>query len=144
MQRKILIAIDGPSGAGKSTLAKAIAEKLDIMHLDTGALFRALGYAALQRGFDTQSSEQAAELVKKVELGIKFEGKNQKVLINGEDVSPYIRTEEVSIAASNISVHPVIRNYILLQERQLAERVICFGWSRYWYCGTACADVKVF
>lgn len=80
MQRRILIAIDGPSGAGKSTLAKAIAEKLDIMHLDTGALFRALGYAALQKGFDTHNSEQAAELVKKVELDIEFEGKKQKNL----------------------------------------------------------------
>lgn len=122
MQRRILIAIDGPSGAGKSTLAKAIAEKLDIMHLDTGALFRALGYAALQKGFDTHNSEQAAELVKKVELDIEFEGKKQKTLIDGQDVTPYIRTEDVSIAASNISVHPVIRDYILLQERQLAER----------------------
>ncbi|MGB4610117.1 MAG: (d)CMP kinase [Saccharofermentanales bacterium] len=122
MQRRILIAIDGPSGAGKSTLAKAIAEKLDIMHLDTGALFRALGYAALQKGFDTHNSEQAAELVKKVELDIEFEGKKQKTLIDGQDVTPYLRTEDVSIAASNISVHPVIRDYILLQERQLAER----------------------
>ncbi|NLJ70440.1 MAG: (d)CMP kinase [Clostridiaceae bacterium] len=122
MRKNILIAIDGPSGAGKSTLAKAIAEKLDIMHLDTGALFRALGYAALVKGFDTRNSEQAAELVNLVKLDIEFEGKDQKVLINGEDVTPYIRTEDVSIAASNISVHPIIRDYILSQERQLAER----------------------
>ncbi|HHT24333.1 MAG TPA: (d)CMP kinase [Clostridiaceae bacterium] len=122
MKRKILIAIDGPSGAGKSTLAKAIAEKLDIMHLDTGALFRALGYAALIKDFDTRDAKQAAELIKQVELGIEFENKNQKVLLNGKDVTPYLRTEDVSIAASNISVHPVVRDYILLQERQLAER----------------------
>ncbi|NLM19062.1 MAG: (d)CMP kinase [Clostridiaceae bacterium] len=122
MQRKILIAIDGPSGAGKSTLAKAIAEKLDIMHLDTGALFRALGYAALKKGFDTRNSEQATKLVKEIELDVKFEGKSQKVLIDGRDVTPYIRTEDVSIAASNISVHSIVRDYVLLQERQLAEK----------------------
>lgn len=122
MRRKILIAIDGPSGAGKSTLAKAIAKKMDIMHLDTGALFRALGYAALRAGFEARNSEQAAELLKQIELDIEFEGKNQKVKINGKDVTSYIRTEEVSLAASNISVHPIVRDYILLLERQLAER----------------------
>lgn len=122
MDRHILIAIDGPSGAGKSTVAHALAEEFNIMHLDTGALFRALAYAALEAGLDSQDPDQSATLLDQVTLEIVFKDKKQKVLINGEDITSKIRTEEVSLAASNISVHPIVRNYILDKERELAEK----------------------
>lgn len=122
MDRHILIAIDGPSGSGKSTVAHALAEEFNIMHLDTGALFRALAYAALEAGLDSQDPDQSATLLDQVTLEIVFKDKKQKVLINGEDITSKIRTEEVSLAASNISVHPIVRNYILDKERELAEK----------------------
>lgn len=121
MGKKLLIAIDGPSGAGKSTVARVLAEEFKIMHLDTGALFRALAYAALSSGLDPKDPGQSAELLKNVELKVIFEGKKQRVLINDEDITPFIRSEEVSLAASNISVHPPIREYVLLKERELSE-----------------------
>ncbi|MDI9489912.1 MAG: (d)CMP kinase [Saccharofermentanales bacterium] len=122
MDRHFLIAIDGPSGAGKSTVAHALAEEFNIMHLDTGALFRALAYAALEAGLDSQDPDQSAALLDQVTLEIIFKDKKQKVLINGKDITSKIRTEEVSLAASNISVHPTVRNYILEKERELAEK----------------------
>ena len=92
------------------------------MHLDTGALFRALAYAALEAGLDSQDPDQSAALLDQVTLEIIFKDKKQKVLINGKDITSKIRTEEVSLAASNISVHPTVRNYILEKERELAEK----------------------
>lgn len=118
---KISIAIDGPSGAGKSTVAKALAKDLNIMHLDTGALFRALAYAALKLDLNPKDKNCVPILLEKTDLKVIFEDKEQRVLINDEDVTPYLRTEKISIAASNISVHPILREYVLRKERELAE-----------------------
>ncbi|HZJ68808.1 MAG TPA: (d)CMP kinase [Candidatus Eisenbacteria bacterium] len=120
--KKISIAIDGPSGAGKSTVAKALAEEFNIMHLDTGALFRALAYTALKLNLNPKDEKSIACLLNQVDMRIVFEDKEQKVLINDEDVTPYLRSEEVSIAASDISVHPNLRNYVLEKERELSEQ----------------------
>ena len=120
--KKISIAIDGPSGAGKSTVAKALAEEFNIMHLDTGALFRALAYTALKLNLNPKDEKNVACLLNQVDMCIIFEDKEQKVLINNEDVTPYLRSEEVSIAASDISVHPNLRNYVLEKERELSEQ----------------------
>ena len=120
--RQILIAIDGPSGAGKSTLAKAIAGRLGIMYLDTGALFRALAYGALKAGLDPKSLDQVREYMERVDLEVTFEKDGQHVFIQQEDVTSKIRTPEVSLAASDISVHPIVRDYILTKERELAKK----------------------
>lgn len=120
--RQILIAIDGPSGAGKSTLAKAIAGRLGIMYLDTGALFRALAYGALKAGLDPKSLDQVREYMEKVDLEVTFGKDGQHVFIQQEDVTSKIRTPEVSLAASDISVHPIVRDYILTKERELAKK----------------------
>ncbi len=122
MNKKIAIAIDGPSGAGKSTISKVIAKELGIMYLDTGALFRALAYEALEQGVNPKSAEEVNVFLKQANLDIKFENNEQRVFMNGKDVTPFIRTEQISIAASDISVHPELREYILLKERELSER----------------------
>ena len=120
--RQILIAIDGPSGAGKSTLAKAIAGRLGIMYLDTGALFRALAYGALKAGLDPKSLDQVREYMERADLEVTFGKDGQHVFIQQEDVTSKIRTPEVSLAASDISVHPIVRDYILTKERELAKK----------------------
>lgn len=120
--RQILIAIDGPSGAGKSTLAKAIASRLGIMYLDTGALFRALAFGALDQGLDPKSPDQMARYIKTADLTVGFQDDGQHVFIQDRDVTPEIRSPEVSLAASDISVHPLVRDYVLSKERELAEK----------------------
>ncbi|NLJ94930.1 MAG: (d)CMP kinase [Clostridiaceae bacterium] len=122
MNKVFSIAIDGPSGAGKSTIAKKLANELDIMYLDTGALFRAVAYQALKLKVDPNDLEAVTEFIPEVELEINFVNKEQRVSINEKDVTDFIRTEEVSIAASDISVHPIIRNFILEKERELASK----------------------
>ncbi|NLZ70978.1 MAG: (d)CMP kinase [Clostridiaceae bacterium] len=122
MKKNFSIAIDGPSGAGKSTIAKTLAKELNIMYLDTGALFRALAYQALEWDINPQDEKAVSEFLQNADLDIKFINQEQRVLINEEDVTDYIRSEAVSIAASDISVHPIIRNYILIKERELAAK----------------------
>lgn len=122
MTKIFSIALDGPSGAGKSTIAKRIADELKIMYLDTGALFRALAYAALKNELDPKSEQAVHELLKQTTLDIIFENNEQQVLINQENVMPFIRTEKISIAASDISVHPELREYVLQKERALSEK----------------------
>ncbi len=121
MPKVFSIAIDGPSGAGKSTISKTLAAELGIMYLDTGALFRALAYAALENNVDPKSEQEVVEFLKHVALDISFENNEQQVFINQKNVTPFIRTEKISIAASDISVHPALRQYILLKERELSE-----------------------
>ncbi len=145
MSKIISIAIDGPSGAGKSTISKALAQELQMMYLDTGALFRALAYAALQEDVNPNDITEVTRFLPQVDLQIRFIDQCQRVLINGDDITDFIRTEAVSKAASDISKHPVIRNYILEKERALSrqESFILDGRD----IGTVVlpnADVKIF
>ena len=115
------IAIDGPAAAGKSTVAKEIAKKMGFLYVDTGALYRAIGYAALQKGIESEDRAAVNLLLPKLKLELLYEKQEQKVMINGEDVTIAIRLPEVSMAASRVSAHPEVREYLLDYQRNLAR-----------------------
>lgn len=116
----INIAIDGPSGSGKSTLAKIIANRLGIHYLDTGAMYRAVGYAALRAGVDISDEKQVAGLLARIELRTIYSGGEQQALVDGVNVMPCIRTPEVSKAASDISAHACVRHKLVAMQREVA------------------------
>lgn len=116
----IQIAIDGPSGAGKSTLSRALAAKLGYLYVDTGALYRSIGLAALRAGANPASEEDMAALLEKTEVSLRYEAGAQHVYLGSEDVSDAIRAETVSMAASAVSAHGAVRAFLLDTQRRLA------------------------
>lgn len=118
----IAIAIDGPAGAGKSTIAKAAAKHLGFIYVDTGAMYRAIGLYTIRRGVDATDVEGVKSLLSEIEVTLaRDENKAQLVLLNGEDVSSLIRTEQVSMAASRVSAIPEVRAFLLNLQRDLAS-----------------------
>ena len=122
MTENIAVAIDGPSGAGKSTLARAIAKRLGYVYVDTGAIYRTIGYYIWKAGVDPRDGAAvAAELPKlRVELRYGDDGL-QRMYLNGADVTDAIRLPEVSRYASDVSAHPAVRSYLLEMQRDLAR-----------------------
>ena len=120
--KRINIAIDGPSGAGKSTLAKAVAEALGIYYLDTGSMYRAVGYAAVKAGIDIDDPKQVEQLIDRVDLHTVYQNVEQQNLLDGENVMPYIRTPEISKAASDISAYPCVRLKLVAMQREVAKQ----------------------
>ncbi|MBQ7859275.1 MAG: (d)CMP kinase, partial [Faecalibacterium sp.] len=116
----ISVAIDGPSGAGKSSLAKRLAKELGYVYVDTGAMYRAIGLYALRAGKDPKNVEQVQPLLPGITLTLQVIDGTQHIYLNGEDVSAAIRTEQVGMAASAVSSHPVVRAFLLQQQRDLA------------------------
>ena len=119
------IAIDGPSGAGKSSSAKLAAKKLGFIYVDTGALYRAVGVAALRRGFDTADPGAVVPMLEEIRIGLKFVNGEQRVYLNDEDVSEEIRLPEASMAASNVSAMPAVRAFLFDLQRRLARENDC-------------------
>ena len=117
---RLNIAMDGPVGAGKSTVADAVAERLGILHLDTGAMYRALGLAALRAGIDTQDEEKIVALCRKLKVSVSHETDGQHTFVEGEDVTGLIRTPEVSMAASTVSRYAEVRKEMVRIQQQLA------------------------
>ena len=103
------IALDGPSGSGKSTVAGILAKKLDILHLDTGAMYRACALEALKRNIDCLDEDAVKGFISDIDLVIKYENGGQKTILDGEDVSLKIRDNKVSLMSSNISSLPIVR-----------------------------------
>lgn len=123
MKEHFSIAIDGPGGAGKSSLAKAVAKKLNILHVDTGAIYRTIGYAAFARGRNAKDESQIAPLLKTIRIDMAFdEAGGQKMLLDGKDVSREIRLPEISMYASNVSALPCVRAYLLEMQRDIARK----------------------
>ena len=116
------IAIDGPGGAGKSSVAKAVAKKLGIIYVDTGALYRNIGLFTLREGVDPKDSEAVIALLPKISLELKFENGRQVILLNGVDEGDKIRTPEVSMAASAVSAIGEVRKFLLDMQRKTARR----------------------
>lgn len=118
----IAVAIDGPAGAGKSSVAKAVGKQLGLLYVDTGALYRTVGLAALRKGVDHSSKAEVEALLKEISVEMDFsETSGQVVLLNGEDVTCLIRTPEVSMTASDISALPIVREYLLGLQRNIAK-----------------------
>lgn len=119
------IAVDGPAGAGKSTIAKAVAKKLGIIYVDTGAMYRAMALYMLRRGIGLSDTERIAEACGEAEVTIGYENGGQVVYLNGENVNGHLRTEEVSSAASVISPIPKVRAKLVELQRKLAAERDC-------------------
>ena len=118
---KLQIAIDGPSGAGKSTVAKALAAKMGIVYVDTGALYRTIGFYVRSKNVDPKDPAKVAELLPEIQLKLGYENGVQQVYLNGEAMGDRIRTPEMSMYASAVSAIPAVRNFLLDTQRSIAE-----------------------
>ncbi len=121
----INVAIDGPAGAGKSTVSRAAAKAVGYIYVDTGALYRAVGVNALRNGIDTKDKPAVAATLADISVDLVFENGEQKVLLNGEDVSTEIRTPPASMAASDVSAVPEVRAFLFDLQRDIAARNNC-------------------
>lgn len=119
------ITIDGPSGSGKSTIAKALAKELNITYLDTGAMYRGVGYFAISRNVDPADEEGVKSILDDIEMDIKYNNGEQKVIICGEDITPYIRENNISMAASTVSKIPAVRLKLVELQRIIAKKNDC-------------------
>lgn len=119
------IAIDGPSGAGKSTISKLIAKKLGIAYLDTGAMYRGLAYYALTLGIAPDDVPAVLAILDKVDMSVAYEGELQKIYVNGVDVTPHIRENPISMAASTISKIGEVRAKLVSLQQKIAEHTDC-------------------
>lgn len=116
------IAMDGPAGAGKSTIAKAVAKELQILYLDTGAMYRTIALFALQKGVDPNDEAQVRAILPAADIAVRYEDGVQKMLLNGEDVTSHLRTPIVSKGASDIAVHAAVRKKLVALQREVAEQ----------------------
>lgn len=142
----INVAIDGPAGAGKSSISRKAAAELGYIYIDTGALYRTVGVNALRNNTDLQNDEAiASTLTEDLKIELKFIDGEQRMFLNGEDVSLEIRKPEASMAASRVSAVPAVRSYLFDLQKQLAKENNCIMDGRD--IGTVVlpdADVKIF
>ena len=116
--KRFNIAIDGPSAAGKSTIADILAEKLSYVHLDTGAMYRAVAYVCKNNGVAYDEQEKAAKLIEQRNLEMKADG---SVILDGKDISKEIRTNEMSMGASDVSKQPMVREALVAMQQKIAK-----------------------
>ncbi|MCI9338635.1 MAG: (d)CMP kinase [Lachnospiraceae bacterium] len=119
------VAIDGPAGAGKSTIAKAVARELNLIYVDTGAMYRAVALYMLREGVDLTDREQVADRCIRADVTIGYEDGVQVVFLNGENVNAFLRAEEVGEAASMISPIPQVRKNMVKLQKSLAAKSDC-------------------
>ncbi len=115
------IAIDGPSGAGKSSIAKALAKTLSIVYVDTGALYRTIGYFVRSRGIDPKDGAAVTAILPEIHIEVKYENGTQCVYLNGENLGDRIREPEISMYASAVSAIPTVREFLLETQRSIAR-----------------------
>ena len=141
----INIAIDGPAGAGKSTVARAIAKDYGYIYVDTGALYRALAYKAINNGIDVKDEANVAKMLGSTKLDITYTEKGQRIILDGEDISDSIRTAQISMGASDISALPFVREWLLDMQKDIARKNDCIMDGRD--IGTTIlpdAEIKIF
>ena len=139
------VAIDGPSGAGKSTIAKFLAEKLNFLYVDTGAMYRSIGLYAARQGVAANDAVAVEALLPNIKLDLAYVDGEQRIFLNGEDVSRSIRTEQASKNASAVSAIPAVRTFLLEFQRSFAKQNCILMDGRD--IGTVVlpdADVKIF
>lgn len=139
------IAIDGPAGAGKSSIAKVLAKRMGYIYVDTGALYRAVGYFVTSRGISTTDNDAVVGCLDLIKIEMKYVDGQQRVFINDSDVTELIRTAEISMAASNVSAIPKVREFLFDLQQDIAKNnnVVMDGRD----IGTVVlpnADVKIF
>ncbi len=118
----IQIAIDGPGGAGKSTVSKGVAAALGIVYVDTGALYRTIGYFVRSREIDPHDREAVAAILGEISIEVRYVDGAQKVFLNGEDLGDKIRTPEMSMYASAVSAIPAVRAFLLETQKDIARK----------------------
>jgi cytidylate kinase len=143
--KRINVAIDGPAGAGKSTVARLVAGRLGLTYVDTGAMYRAIACLLLRMGISPDDAEAAGRMAETIDLRLETNGEDQRVIANGVDVTPHIRTPEVSAAVPRIARIERVREILVQQQKALAARggVVMDGRD----IGTTVlpdADVKIF
>ena len=122
MSETIAVAIDGPSGAGKSTLARAVADRLGYLYVDTGAIYRTIGYHVWKAGIDPTDGTAVEAELPGLQVALRHGADGlQRMYLNGEDITDAIRLPEISRSASDVSAHPAVRSYLLDMQRQLAR-----------------------
>lgn len=121
MRQKINIAIDGPAGAGKSTIAKLVAEQLQFIYIDTGAMYRALTYYAIQNGFDMDDGKSLAEALNRCSIKLSYESNGLQIYVNERNVTEDIRTDLVSNHVSKVASHKDVRRKMLQLQQELAR-----------------------
>lgn len=144
-QRYYSVAIDGPAGAGKSTIARRAAERMRFVYVDTGAIYRTVGYAACARGLTLQDTAKIAAMLPELSVSLRWEDGLQHMLLNGADVTALIRQPEISTYASVCAAIPEVRAFLLNTQREIAKThsVVMDGRD----IGTVVlpqADVKIF
>jgi cytidylate kinase len=117
----LIVAIDGPSGVGKTTTSKLVARELNLPHIDTGAMYRAIGLAATRAGIDTRDADALERLASRATIDF-VPGDPPRVLLEGEDITSLIRTSEISMAASNVSAVPAVRRVLVRLQQELGRR----------------------
>lgn len=115
------IALDGPSGSGKSTVAKAIAKRLGIVYVDTGALYRTIGLYVRDKGFDKNDTKNTVACLNEINLGMNFIDGRQVITLNGKEIGDEIRTGEIAMYASAVSAVPEVRTFLLETQRKIAR-----------------------
>lgn len=142
----INVAIDGPSGAGKSTISRTIAKDLGFIYIDTGAMYRSLAYKALSMGIVIKENyEKVSQMLETTSLDIVYKDGEQRMVLDGEDITAFIRTPEVSLGASDIAAIPRVREWLLDLQKDLAKENNCLMDGRD--IGTSVlpdANVKIF
>lgn len=122
MDNYISVAIDGPAGAGKSTIARRVAKELGFLYVDTGAIYRTVGYHMSLMGIGPKDKDGIARCIDDVNISIEYQADGvQHMILNGQDVTELIRTPEMSMMASGVSAQPCVRAYLLDMQRQLAR-----------------------
>lgn len=114
------IAMDGPVGAGKSSIASAVADRLGILHLDTGAMYRAVGLSAIRAGIDLQDESAVTEYTRRIHMTVAHSADGQRTIVDGEDLTDFIRTPEVSMAASAVGRYQGVRREMVCIQQRLA------------------------
>lgn len=139
------IAVDGPAGAGKSTIAKLVAKKMNLIYVDTGAMYRAMALHMIKQGVDINDDAAVIAECVNADITIKYEDGVQVVYLNGENVNAFLRTEEVGNAASKTSVLPQLRARLLELQQNLAKNSDCIMDGRdIGTCVLPNADVKIY